>query len=130
MDGRTIRDVADAIHQELPTLLEPEEAGDAGARLSDLLERADAGEDVDDELIAVLAAREETRARMDELLPEFLATGERGFEPLPGYSPEPAAVEMYRCPQGDYEWPLFEAGEPVPDCPVHGLPLVRIEDDG
>jgi hypothetical protein len=121
MSDLTIRDVAERIRGELPGLLGPE-APDALRALDACLDHCD-----DDGVVALLARYERTRERMDELLPEQLAAGERGFSPLPGHTPEPPLGALYRCPLGDYEWPAFEAGEDVPECPQHHVPLVLAE---
>ncbi|WP_261569261.1 hypothetical protein [Frankia gtarii] len=39
--------------------------------------------------------------------------------------PGPIDADLYRCPQGDYEWEHLQAGESVPECPVHHVALVR-----
>jgi hypothetical protein len=121
-----IREVARQIGHELPALLGQDEGAAVRRELDGLLAEAEKGEEVDDRLLALLAAREATRVRADELLPASLEEGERGFEPLPGYPSEPPGLAVYGCPEGDYDWPQFEAGEPVPDCPLHGIPLVRV----
>jgi hypothetical protein len=126
----TSREVAEIIRAELAQegdlthALGVEEAGRAREEISALLAEGNAGVEVEDQLIAALAAREPTRARLDALLPESLSTGERGFAPLYGHSPYPPGIEIYRCPQGDYEWPRFDVGERVPHCPVHNVLLV------
>lgn len=130
----TIREIAETIRAELEPGAELSdalgvgEAGRARDEISNLLARQDAGEQLEDQLVAVLAARELTRERLDALLPESLPSGERGvfasYEQLPGRY-RPPGIEIYDCPQGDYQWPRFDAGEPVPSCPTHGIPLVR-----
>jgi len=114
----TIRDIAERIRGELPGLLGAE-APPVAHELDSCLDRGD-----DDGLVAVLSRHERTRERLDALLPEQLAAGERGFSPLPGHTPKPLPGTVYRCPQGDYEWPMFEAGEDVPECPQHHIALV------
>lgn len=132
----TTREIAETIRAELAPgsvlsyELGVDEADHARDEISDLLAREDAGEQVEDQLIAVLAAREPTRARLDALLPDSLPSGERGVEVFPNYEQlpgryRPPGIEIYHCPQGDYQWPRFDAGEPVPECPAHHVPLVR-----
>ena len=119
MPEPTIRDVAEQIQAELPGLMGTE-AADVGRELAAALD----GED-EDEIFAVLTSREPTRERLDALLPEDLASGERGFDPLPGISSKPSEAVWFRCPEGDYEWPAFDVGESPPLCPHHQIPLVR-----
>jgi aspartate/methionine/tyrosine aminotransferase len=127
----TPREIAEIIKSELDQggeltqALGVEEAAHVRDEISDVLAQPDGGVKVEDQLIAVLAAREPTRARLDALLPDSLLSGERGLVPLPGYSPYPPDIEIYRCPLGDYEWPRFDLGETVPNCPAHDVPLVR-----
>lgn len=118
MPDPTIREIAERIRDELSGLL-GDEAPPVARELDSCLDLGD-----DDGLVAVLARHERTRERLDELLPEQLAGGERGFSPLPGHTPEPLPGEVYHCPQGDYEWLMFEAGEDVPECPQHHIALV------
>ena len=121
MTERTIQDVARQIRDELPQLT-GDAAGDVDRALGAALDGGGA-----DDVFAVLVAHEATRARLDELLPPELAEGERGFSPLPGHAPAPAAALMYRCPLGDYDWPAFDEAEPVPRCPRHDVALVPAE---
>ncbi len=122
-----IDEVAEAISRELPQLLGPDDREEVGARLSALRTRLGEGDAVEDEIIALLAEREPTRARLDELLPASALLGDRGFEPLPGRSPIPPGVELYSCPHRDYLWPRSDVAEPVPNCPNHGIALVPID---
>jgi hypothetical protein len=117
----TIREVAEQIRGELPELL----GADAPSVVRELDACLDRGDE--DDLLALLTRHERTRERMDELLPEQLAAGERGFSQLPGHTPEPPPGTIYRCPRGDYEWPAFEVGEEIPECPQHHIPLILAE---
>jgi rubrerythrin len=120
-----MHDVARTIRKELHGLVPSDQAAQMAGRLDELL----GGEspDADDRLLAFLAAHEATRARMDELLPDPLEEGERSFQPLPGHSPRPAQVQVYECPVCGYPWPVFEAGEPIPECPKDRVALVPAE---
>ncbi|OBK44799.1 hypothetical protein [Mycobacterium sp. 1081908.1] len=127
----TIREIAETIGAELADdgelsrTLGVDEASHIRDEIFETLAREDSGESVEDQLIAILVSREPTRVRLDALLPDSLAAGERGYAPMPGKYPEPPDTEVYVCPQGDYAWPRFSAGEPVPVCPTHQVPLVR-----
>jgi hypothetical protein len=122
---------AQTIRSELPALLDGGEAARVESALIDLLTRAKAAHDAvaraqaEDRILELLAAHQRTRERMDELLPT--PDEERGvgsaFEPLPGGG-EPIDADWYGCPQGDYDWPVFAADEPIPQCPTHHVALV------
>jgi hypothetical protein len=119
MSELTIRQIAARVREELDDLLGP----DAPSALAEL----DASlEEDDDRILAVLASREPTRERLDELLASGLA-GERGFAPPPGIDSRPPDVLIYRCPKGDYEWPAYQVGEVIPACPNHNVPLTLVQ---
>ena len=56
--------------------------------------------------------------------PEYLV--QRGYSPLPGRA-APIPLRKYSCPRGDYDWYRRAAGEPVPRCPTHDLPLKAVD---
>jgi hypothetical protein len=94
-----------------------------GPALDRLLFRADAGQNVSDEIVELLAADARTR---DELQRRLARTDVRGAGgDLPG-RPDPADAIWYECAQGDYRYPVFELGEPVPNCPNGHGPLRRM----
>jgi hypothetical protein len=120
------------IRAELGDLLAPAKAMEVEASLRALLGVAEverdlsALADLEDRILEVLAAQEPTRRRASEVLPT--TEGERSigtFEPLPG-SGEPVDADWYGCPAGDYDWPVFDVDEPVPECPKHHVRLVPI----
>jgi len=107
-----------------------DDAGRAMAdQIAELLHRADAGQDVDADLIEVLSTEPAVRSRLAVLLPP--EDGERsGYSPLPGLSPMGGpgspAFEGFICPVAEcgYRYPVFEAGEEPPPCPRHGCELI------
>jgi hypothetical protein len=120
MSEPTIRQIAARIRGELNDLL----GSDAASALVEL--DASLEEEDDDRVLAVLARREPTRERLDELLAGGLA-GERGFSPTPGIDGRPPDALIYRCPKGDYEWPAYQVGEVIPACPNHHIALALVE---
>jgi hypothetical protein len=101
----------------------PELLAQLGPALERLLARADAGDDVADAIVDLLAADARTR---DELQRRLARTDVRGVGgDLPG-RPDPTSAIWYECVQGDYRYPVFELGEPVPDCPNGHGPLRRM----
>ena len=102
----------------------------AAATLDSLLARAGTGETVADELLLAMAAGPGTRAALRRLLP-MEADPERGaaapYASLAGFG-DPSAEELYTCLACHYSYPVFEAGEPVPDCPRGHGPLTAMVD--
>jgi hypothetical protein len=94
-----------------------------GPALDRLLFRADAGQDVAEDIVDLLAADARTR---DEPQRRLARTDVRGVGgDLPG-RPDPTGAIWYECTQGDYQYPVFELGEPVPGCPNGHGPLRRM----
>jgi hypothetical protein len=123
MSDEALVAAARGLRDEKPELLAA--AGDeVGPALDRLLRQADAGQEVSDDIIDLLAADASTR---DELQRRLARTDVRGvaFGDLPG-RPDPADAIWYECPRGDYRYPVFELGEPVPDCPNGHGPLRRM----
>ncbi|MGY1583236.1 hypothetical protein [Streptomyces sp. MN13] len=94
-----------------------------------LLARAEAGEQVGEEILTLLTADPALR---DELSHRLLggedtyreAPGSPSYTPLAGLA-DPSAEMIYRCRVCDYSYPIFEVGEPVPEgCPDQHGPLV------
>jgi hypothetical protein len=104
---------ARALRDEKPDLL-AEVGNQVGLALDRLLARADAGQDVSDDIVDLLTADARTRSELQNRLARADVRGV-GSD-LPG-RPDPAGAIWYECPQGDYRYPVFELGEPVPDCP-------------
>lgn len=100
----------------------------SAAALDALLLRADAGEQVADEIFKLLASESHTRDALRRRLPQEEDTTRSdqsaSFSGLPGFG-EPSTEIVYRCTACEYEYPLFEVGEPVPsECPDRHGPLV------
>jgi rubrerythrin len=107
---------ARTIRVELRTLL-GDDADDAGPRLDGMLVRAEQGDGVADEMLALLAADERTRRRLEQLLPDVPDGVRSGYIGLPGLG-QPSAEIVYRCNICGYEYPIFEVGEFAPtECP-------------
>lgn len=51
----------------------------------------------------------------------------KGFEPLPGEA-QPIAATQYSCSKAncDISWVRRSVGQPIPNCPVHHIPLVPV----
>jgi hypothetical protein len=104
--------------------------GPVAEPLDELLVRADAGQCVADELLALLTADHALREEMRRRLPKEQdgnRTAEDGsYLPLLGHG-EPSAEIVYRCSTCEYAYPVFEVGEPVPEgCPHGHGPLRRV----
>lgn len=113
---------ARAIRTQLARMLPAAEALAADAELGRLLDRADAGQDVTDELLEALRRREVTRDAAFGLL-----RGERGSGYLPLLGAALHVGARYVCPvsscneTGD----RLDDSEPEPRCPVHGVTMER-----
>jgi hypothetical protein len=96
--------------------------GSVSEPLDELLARADAGERVADEILVLLTAEPSLREEMRRRLPQEQDTSRTAhpgglYEDLPGHG-DPSVEIVYRCSTCEYEYPIFEVGEPVPDgCP-------------
>jgi len=121
-------DVARTIRAYLPKLVGIE--ADAYDReIADLIAKAQAGDDVGEQLLAVLTRSptvHDWAARVLEndrhLPPDIQPITERGYQPLPGPG-EPIQAERYECPYGDYVWYQISVSDPVPDCLTHKCAL-------
>jgi hypothetical protein len=118
--------VADTVAPELPRLL-GSEAPAFGRMLSELAAQARSSEgqaarmQSEDEIYKLLASRDETRERMDQLLPEVQE--ERGWAPVLGHS-APVPADRWICPEQDctYNFPVLSIDDPTPRpefCLVH-----------
>jgi hypothetical protein len=118
-------EVARVIRSYLPGLV-GSEARSYDQRIAGLLAAARSGQNVDEELAAVLqqssvihawAAQvlQDERHRPPDLQPAF----ELGFEPLPGAA-SPVQAAKYCCPKHDFVWWRRSTGQAVPSCLTHG----------
>ena len=123
-----ILDAARQIRPELPDLLSPQAALAFDQRLADYLSRANAGEAVHSDILALLQSDPETEDWLLEIfgprrVPKGGTTRGGSYQGLPG-SVSAIGAQKYICPQGnDYTRFLRSAGS-VPSCPTHGCPLV------
>jgi hypothetical protein len=112
---------AAAIRPLLPELL-GSEAAQVDQQLVALLDRAQLGEPVENEIAMLLATKEPTRRQMEKILS---SKGEdlRYFV-LPGTSAPPRPPKYVCLAEGcDYVWYRHQMG-PIPACPIHRLSLV------
>jgi hypothetical protein len=98
--------------------------GSVAGPLDELLARADAGERVADKLLVLLTGDHALREEMRRRLPQeqdTSRTAQQGglYVDLPGHG-EPSMEIVYRCSTCEYEYPIFEVGEPVPESCPHG----------
>ncbi len=104
------------------------EADTVEKELSELLTKAQQGEDVEIELIDLLSEKENTREWMQKALKDKrLPDGEKSYSPLPGRLPEAApGLQKYVCPnQGcDYIWIKQRISQKIPQCPTHNVNLI------
>lgn len=96
--------------------------------LADLLSQARAGQQVEKQIAALLSSNERTLVWMRGYLARRKA-GMRfgGYEQVAG-TPSPVEALYYTCPQDDYIWPRRAAGQKVPNCPTHKIPLIPLQE--
>jgi hypothetical protein len=115
---------ARAVRAQLGHLLPPVEARTVDAELGMLLSRADAGEDVTDDLLEALRGHEATREAAFALLRGERVAG--GYAPLLGVTFRTGG--RYVCPvsgcreTGD----RLDDSEPEPRCPIHDVNMQRL----
>ncbi|MGH3404578.1 MAG: hypothetical protein ACRDRJ_19060 [Streptosporangiaceae bacterium] len=118
--------VARTVTPELPGLL-GSDAPAFGRMLSELAEQARSSQDpparmhAEDEIYRLLASRDETRERMDQLLPE--EQEERGWARVLGHS-SPVPADRWICPEQGctFNFPVLSIDDPTPPpefCLVH-----------
>jgi len=126
-----ILDAARQIRSELPELLSAETAAAVDRQLADCLARANGGEPVHGEILALLQSDPETEDwLLETTAPQRIPKGgatRSGYQGLPG-SIGAIGAQKYICPQGnDYTRFLRSAGN-VPTCPTHGCALVPVSE--
>lgn len=126
-----ILDAARQIRGELPELLPAEAAYQFDQQLADYLARANAGEAVHQEILALLESDPDTEDwLLESFAPRRTPKGEAtrgGYQGLPG-SIGPIGAQKYVCPEGnDYTRFLRSAGN-IPVCPTHHCALVATND--
>jgi hypothetical protein len=132
-DTEEILDGARAIRPHLETLI-GEEANRVDCELSELLAEAQVGQRVTTHVLHVLARHEVTRKWLADYVKEKKdqqdeANRLKSFDLLVG-NHTPLPLPLFRCPQGDYDWPRPAVGIPVPECPNHHIPLVQVPKSG
>ncbi len=101
--------------------------GDAGPlahRMDALLHQADAGEDVAEALRALIGEHDATRDWAKHFLAPAPAV--RGYKAAPGTPGPTPAGSRYVCPKCGRVWVRRQAGEDVPDCPIHLIARVVV----
>lgn len=127
---RRVVETARAIRPFLPALLGAETPV-CDRELRTLLTRHRAGDDVRDEVLALLGRWPATQAWAVSMLadpagrpPGLQPPAERTYSALPGPG-EPVELQRFSCPSdGDYVWYRTSAAAKVPECPDHGERLV------
>jgi hypothetical protein len=131
MDDRLL-DAARLVRGYLPDLVGAR-AGEYDTELRDLLGKAAAGVDVDEEVAGVLERSQAVQAWAAQVLsdergwpPELQQISERAHEALPGL-PSVVQTQLYECPVNRaFQWARPFIGSPIPFCPDHpGALLVR-----
>jgi hypothetical protein len=126
--SENILDGARSIRPYLAELLEAD-AGVMDRELAGLLALAQAGQNVDNRILELLARYEATRAWMAKFLRDKRPPDvERVYNPLPGgIGPVPVSAR-YACPNGDYVWYRRAVNQPIGKCPTHHLPLLPVDE--
>ncbi|WUS98882.1 hypothetical protein OHA46_20350 [Streptomyces sp. NBC_00708] len=108
----------------LTELLGPVEGARIDALLAGALARAAAGEDVGEEVAAVLGQRPDVLSLATSILadpdhrpPQVRAAWLSG-------DGEPVDAHRFVCAEGDYIWYRLDIGQRAPRCPTHGSVLV------
>jgi len=121
-------DVVECARAMRAFLARPDLLGDEAAsttlRIDALLTQAEAGEDVTDALRSVFEQHDATR----EWARQFLAPTPalRGYKVTPGTSGPTPAGSRFVCPKCGRVWVRRQAGEEVPDCPIHLIARVAV----
>ena len=131
MKNQSLHNCAQEIRSILKDLL-PEDYLSVRLELDSIIERAAAGEDVEDDLLRCLSQHERTRAwmaRCQEQPPivDRIRELRGGSYPQTPLEPHPVKTDLFRCPVCEHRWARINVGEPVPRCPKHKLKLVRCE---
>lgn len=132
-DARSIIDLATAIRPKLPALL-GEEAEEVDAALGRLLARVPAPGPaehtaIEQEILTLLqrwpATREWAYSYLRRTPPGGLRDSGPAYFPLTGTGGV-VPSDTYVCPECDHRWRRRAVGQPVPACPDHDKPLVRM----
>ena len=120
-----IFEAAAAIRHYLPEL-EPEQAANLDRQIADLLNQDRSTPGLDNQILRLITQTDAIRTWAKEYLNPDPKSTERGL-----FSPtnDPANfidLHKYACPHGDYIWYRHSVGDPIPNCPTHGIPLERV----
>jgi hypothetical protein len=126
MQEETLRELAGALRDELPEVIDDDEERRAAAGELDAALALPEGE-AWNELIATLARRSETQRWMAERTGADTADPTRAIPGLPGTPTQPLGVRVV-CPNGDYDRYLESPAEDPGRCPNDGRKLVRAAD--
>lgn len=121
-----IFEAACTIRLELPRLL-GSKAESLDQQLANLLNQDRATPDLDDKITDLLIQEEATRKWMQTYLKDVAA---RSLQPSTQDPSNPIKLPKFACPHGDCIcWYRHSVGEPIPLCPTHKIPLVRVTDN-
>ncbi|WP_261571296.1 hypothetical protein [Frankia gtarii] len=122
-----------AIQPRLSDMLGPPAAADVASRLEEIL-ASDSAPALKAAAIRVVLDEHDDTARflrryLDDPTFRTLGTGSprdrSGGTDLLAGDQGPVDADLYHCAQCDYEWEHYQAGESIPDCPDHHIPLIR-----
>ena len=123
-----VLNAARAIRSHLSELLDAQ-AEEVEQQLSELLEQADAGEDVEIEIFDLLGEHEPTRQWMQDALEgKKISGGEKSYSKPPGDSDTtPSGTQKYQCPEAECSqtWISHKARQAIPNCPNHNVQLIE-----
>lgn len=108
----------------LTDLLGPGEGSRIDSLLAAALTRADAGEEVEEELAAVFGQQAALLSLATSILADPYHRPPQVRAAWPSGHGEPVDADRYVCAGGDYIWYRLDIGQPVPTCPTHGRILV------
>lgn len=100
------------------------------ANLALLLDRASAGQQVDNLIVDLLSRDDIARRWMGQALLLSPLEITKSLEPLPGLPSSIQASSRWVCRQCGFEWVVLRAGRPVPPCPKDYSVLVQSQQQG
>jgi hypothetical protein len=121
IDEQTIIATTLAIRPHLNELLRSDKGEQTRQQIDQLLQRFQAGEDVENDIWDVLTDDPILR-RWTTKAQQANNSQKSGGSGLPG-SMTKVSVPWFKCPHCDESWPRDRVGRPVPLCKVHNVPL-------
>jgi rubrerythrin len=108
---------------QLTDLTSTTEGREFTKRITDIVRRAESGEDLDLELL--VAVRDDERAH-SWITNCLRREKKKAYTPTLGTAAPVGATEKYACPTCGRNWIRQSAGQPVPNCADHGILMVRV----